>query len=127
MAIEDFFIHSCNIYHLKYEKDGIDLGYGIKSDKYTYSNDADIKDVSCHFSYKTLEQFAHNTPHPSFTGRVKLALPVGTDIRLNDKVVNNLTGLEYIAEMPHQIRKNHIIVYLMRTDEEQMPKEGGVR
>ncbi len=41
--------------------------------------------------------------------------PLGTDIRLNDKVVDLENGYAYIAEVPRVIRGHHISVYLHRT------------
>ena len=120
MAIEDFFDHTCNIYHLQNED--IEIGYGIKDKKYFYNYTADIENVQCHFYIKTPEQFIHNDPQPSVTGRIKLALPIGTDIRTNDKVINNVTGLGYIAEVVHNIREHHIMVYLFRDDEDKIPR-----
>lgn len=119
MAIEDFFNHTCNIHHL--QKEDVDIGYGINDVRYFYNDIADIENLQCHFYIKTLEQFIHNEPQPSVTGRMKLALPIGTDIRTNDKVINNVTGLGYIAEIVHNIRDHHIMVYLFRDDEDKIP------
>ena len=44
----------------------------------------------------------------------KLQLPAGTDVRVNDKVVDKNTGLAYTAEMPHNIRDHHIMVNIQR-------------
>lgn len=123
MALKDFFNHTCNIFHLK--SNDIDLGYNITDKKYSYDVTPDVNDIPCHFYIKTPEQFIHNDPQPSATGRIKLVLPIGTDIRTNDKVINNVTGLEYITEIVHNIREHHLMVYLFRDDEDQIP-QGGV-
>lgn len=120
MAIEDFFDHTCDIYHL--QKKTVSLGYGIEDTSYYYNDTADIENLQCHFYIKTLEQFTYNDPQPSVTGRIKLALPIGTDIRTNDRVVNNVTGLGYIAEVVHNIRDHHLMVYLFRDDEDKIPE-----
>ena len=44
----------------------------------------------------------------------KLTLPIGTDVRLNDKIVDCDTGLEYTAEQPVNVRGHHLFVYLKR-------------
>ena len=120
--IEDFFNHTCNIYHLQ-SKD-VSLEYGLDDKKYLYAKEPDIENVMCHFYIKTPEQLVYNTPQPSINGRMKLALPIGTDIHSNDKVVNNVTGLSYIAEVIHNIREHHIMVYLFREDEDNIPLGG---
>lgn len=123
MALSDFFDHTCNIHHI--QTNSTNLGYNIEDKEYYYSDTADIENIPCHFYVKTLEQFIHSEPQPMVTGRMKLALPIDTDIRTNDKVVNNVTGLSYIAEVVHNIRGHHIMVYLFRGDESQIP-QGGV-
>lgn len=124
MAWDDFFNHTCNIHHQQYIDN--DLGYGISDREYFYEETPDIENVPCHFYIKTPEQLVYNDPQPSVTGRMKLALPIGTDIRTNDKIVNNITGLSYIAEVVHNIHDHHIMVYMFREDEDLIPK-GGIR
>lgn len=43
-----------------------------------------------------------------YTG--KLQLPVRTDIRINDKIIESSTGLEYYAQVPRTVR-NHYYCY----------------
>lgn len=124
MALSDFFDHTCNIHHIQTKE--VDKGYGIKDREYFYSENPDIENIPCHFYIKTLEQLIYNEPQPVVTGRIKLALSSNTDIRTNDKVVNNVTGLSYIAEVVHNIRNHHIMVYLFREDDSQIP-QGGVQ
>ena len=49
-------------------------------------------------------------------------MSIGTDIRINDKVVDCETGLEYTAERPRNIRDHHIFVYIKRTKEQEALK-----
>lgn len=119
MAIEDFFNHTCNIFHL--QKRSVNIGCGIEDTEYYYKDTADTENIQCHFYLKTPEQFTYNDPQPYVTGRIKLALPIGTDIRTNDKVINNITGLGYIAEVVHNIRNHHLMVYLFRENEDKIP------
>jgi hypothetical protein len=44
----------------------------------------------------------------------KLQLPVGTDIRVNDKIVDKGNGLVYTAEIPKNVRDHHMIVRIQR-------------
>ena len=46
--------------------------------------------------------------------RLKLTLPIDTDIRVNDKVVDCESGYEYEAEVPRNIRDHHIVVWIHR-------------
>lgn len=51
--------------------------------------------------------------------KIKLTLPIGTDIRINDKIVDCESGLEYTAERPKPIRNHHIFVYIKRTNKQE--------
>ena len=115
MAISDFFDHKCTIFHLM--KSQTDRGYGIvDSNIYKYPekpNGRDI-DIPCHFHVKTgLDSIVQTDPLNLYHARVKISLPVSTDIRLNDKIISE-DGYEYIAELPRKIRNHHIIVYANR-------------
>ena len=117
MALEDFFDHTCTLFHA--EKGSNNLGYGI-SDKnhFSYLDVADEKDsnVPCHFSVKSgTYQVAQGEPQNAYAARLKLSLPIGTDIRVNDKVVSGVTGYAYVAEIPRNVRNHHIIVYVNRS------------
>jgi len=46
--------------------------------------------------------------------KIKLTLPAGTDVRLNDKIVDCATGLEYTAEQPIDVRGHHTFVYIKK-------------
>jgi len=117
MAWEDMLDHKCDIYHV--DKDTEDLGYGVtETDHFSYPSTPDIADKECHFHIKTGSYIVSQTePINKYDARVKLSLPYGTDIRINDKVVSKETGFSYIAELPRTIRNNHhIIVYINRED-----------
>lgn len=51
--------------------------------------------------------------------RIKLTLPAETDIRLNDRIVDCKTKLEYTAEQPVNIRGHHIFVYVKKIEEQK--------
>ncbi len=118
MAWEDMLNHKCDIYHA--DKSDSDLGYGVTdTEHFSYPEDPDIEDVDCHFHIKTGSYvITQNEPINNYDARVKLSLPFGTDIRINDKVVSKETGFIYIAELPRVIRNDHhIIVYINRQDD----------
>lgn len=114
MAIEDFFDHKCSIYHATKEEKS--PGYGLKaSPVYSYNSVPDIETVPCHFYVKNSSiNIIQHEPENRYEDHVKLALPIGTDIRINDMVVNKDTGMKYQAEIPRNIRGHHIAVYLNR-------------
>lgn len=116
MAWEDFLDHKCTIYHM--EKGTMDLGFGVTDESaFRYPDvpqETDV-DVPCHFSVKSGNySVSQEEPFNLYGARMKLSLPVGTDIRVNDKVVSGETGYSYIAEVPRNIRNHHIIVYVHR-------------
>lgn len=116
---EDFLNHKCDIYHLQTETD--EVGYGIKPVERagSYPEEADITDVACHFGVKS-ESVAiiQHDPYPVLTGQIKLALPAGTDIRINDKVVSKESGIAYLVkDVPRDIHGHHISVLISRADE----------
>ena len=114
MAIEDFFDHKCDIYHLsgtvKKRK------YGLPdTQEYKYSTQPDIKNQPCHFSVKSGNvATVQKEPQRDLEASQKLTLPIGTDIRINDRIVDCATGCEYEAEVPRNIRGHHISVMIHR-------------
>lgn len=117
MALEDFFDHTCMLFHA--EKNNRNLGYGISDENhFSYPDVAEEKDtdIPCHFSVKAgTYQTSQGEPQNAYSARLKLALPIGTDIRVNDKVISGVTGYEYTAEIPRNIRNHHITVYVNRS------------
>ena len=113
--IEDFFNHKCNIYH------AIDVGkspgYGLPtSEEYSYPDLPDISNQICHFAVKSSTlTIAQNNPTNDLDARIKLTLPFGVDVRVNDKIVSNETGYAYIAEVPRHPQNHHTFVYIKRT------------
>lgn len=117
--IEDFFEHTCNIFHLKSRNKKI--GYGIKNadTEFYYDDVPDIANQNCHFHLKLKNtKFFQSGPDKKLIIIRKLSLPVGTDVRVNDKIVDCKTGLDYTAQFPDNIRSHHITVLLTR-DQEQ--------
>ena len=117
MGFEALLQHTCDIYHIK--KDDVSPGFDLPgAPVFSYPEAPDISGLHCHFALRGSLRVSQNEPYAGLDGRVKLNLPIGTDIRMNSKVVHLETGHEYIAEDPINIRNHHIIVMLRRTNEQ---------
>lgn len=119
MSIENFFDHKCNIYHLRYEEKS--PAYNLPaSPLFEYPELPDEENISCHFAVKSFSYTINQTePANIYDAKIKLTLPIGTDIRRNDKVVELSTGLEYTAEQPRNVRGHHLFVFVKRIDEQK--------
>jgi len=119
MSIEDFFDHKCDIYHIV--KEEVSIGYGLPvSQCFNYPKVPDIEGLSCHFGVKSQSvAVTQNSPANNMEAKIKLTLPMGTDIRINDKIVDCYTGFEYTAEEPHNIRNHHIFVNIKKIREQK--------
>lgn len=115
MAVEDLFDHTCNIFHLRSAETS--PGFGLPaSPKFEYDKAPDLEGVACHFHVNNFApSFREQQPHTDMEATEKLSLPVGTDVRINDKIVDLTTGVEYTAGVPRNIRDHHIAVQLHRT------------
>lgn len=114
---EDFFNHTCNIYHL--EDESTDIGYGIRAtDVKKPQKKADEKEVRCHFYIRSNGvKIVQKEPYSSADGEMKLSLPVGTNIKMNDTVEDCRDGLMYRAGKPMEVHGgHHIIVMLSRME-----------
>lgn len=115
MSIENFFDHTCDIYHLQGEPQS--PGYGLPSSpSFRYPEEPDEANVTCHFGVKSASVTVTQTePANIMDAKIKLTLPRDTDIRLNDKIVWKENGTEYTSELPRNIRSHHLFAYLQRT------------
>lgn len=117
MGFSDFLKHSCDIYHI--QKADVSPGFDLPpSPTFSYPGEPDLKSVPCHFHTggTTITQTA---PQAKYSASIKLALPAGTDIRINDKIVDCDSGYEYTAEIPRDIRGHHITVMVHRTAQQE--------
>lgn len=112
MAFWDLLDHRCAIYHMK--KSDKDFGYGIKSGSFSYAETPDIKEVPCHFNVNKAGNIEQTENANEYIVVGKLQLLAGTDIHVNDKIVDLDNGLAYIAEIPRNIRDHHMIVNIQR-------------
>ncbi|MDE7245002.1 MAG: YqbH/XkdH family protein [Oscillospiraceae bacterium] len=120
MSLEALLNHTCDIYHIK--KEGKSPGYGLAaSPSFSYPEEPDIAGQTCHFGIESRNVTVTQTaPANLMDAKIKLTLPIGTDVRLNDKIIDCATGLAYTAEQPVNVRGHHLFVYIKR-EEAQKP------
>ena len=113
MAFEDYLNDLCDIYHAR--EDDESPGYGLaEQPSFSYPKEPDEPSVACHFAVKSEStSISQTAPANIKESRIKLALPTGTDVRLNDKIVDKKNGYEYIAEIPHDVHGHHLFVYVV--------------
>lgn len=112
MSFENLLDHKCAIYHMK--KDGKNLGYGITGEAFSYPAEPDVTDVLCHFNVSDTGTMEQTEDANEYIVVGKLNLPYGTDVRVNDKIIDLGSGISYYAEVPRNIRNHHIIVQIQR-------------
>ena len=114
MSLEALLNHTCDIYHI--QKEGKSPGFGLAaSPSFSYPEEPDIKKQACHFGVKPANVTTTQTaPANLLEAKTKLTLPIGSDVRINDKIVDCATRLEYTAEQPVNVRNHHIFVYIKR-------------
>lgn len=119
MSIERLFDHKCDIYHIV--ESSVSPGFNLPSSpSFQYPSTPDTAEVDCHFSVKSNSvTITQGEPMNVMEAKIKLALPIGTDIRLNDKIIDCSSQLEYTAEHPRIIRGHHIAVYVKRVVEQR--------
>jgi len=120
MSLEFLLDHTCNIYHIR--ADALSPGYGLAaSPSFSYPEEPDIAGQVCHFGVKTRNvTITQTAPANLMDAKIKLTLPIGTDVRLNDKIVDCATGLEYTTEQPVNVRGHHLFVYIKREGEQKI-------
>ena len=119
MGFSDFLRHSCDIYHIR--KAETSPGHNLPpSPTFSYPDAPDLNAVPCYFSVRSGKADVNqHEPQTKYEARLKLALPSGTDIRVNDKVVDLVTGYEYTAEIPRNIRGHHMTVMVTRRAQQE--------
>lgn len=119
MSLEGLLNHICDIYHIREE--GKSPGYNLPaSSSFSYPEEPDVSGQKCHFSVRSQSVTVTQTaPANIMDAKIKLTLPIGADIRINDKIVDCSTGLEYTAEQPVNVRGHHMFVYIKRIEEQK--------
>lgn len=116
MSLESLLDHTCDIYHII--QGAGSPGYGLPaSPVFEYPEEPDAAAVSCHFGVRSQSvSITQTAPVNVMEARIKLTLPIGTDIRRQDKIVDCDSGLEYTAEQPRNVRNHHMYVYIKMKD-----------
>jgi hypothetical protein len=116
MSLDNLLNHLCDIYHL--QETQTSPGYGLEaSPAFSYLPKPDIHEQRCHFGVRSQSVTITQTdPINLMDAKIKLTLPAGTDVQLNDKIVDCATGLEYTAEQPVDVRGHHTFVYIKKTE-----------
>lgn len=111
----------CDIYHI--DKVVIGRGYGLPDqDAFIYPETPDEPNVKCHFNICGARlDFYQGEPQANYSAAIQLDFPPGTDIRVNDKIVDKRTGYAYTAEAPRWLPDNHHIIVMIKRREEQEP------
>lgn len=119
MSFINLLNHQCAIYHLR-EGDK-SPGYGLAaSPSFTYPDVPDIDAQVCHFGVGSQNiSITQGEPANIMEAKIKLTLPADVDVRLNDKIVDCATGLEYTAEQSVSVREHHQFVYIKRKGEQR--------
>ena len=112
--LENFFNHTCDVYHIQETFES--PGYGLEgSPLFSYADEPDIEGLACHFCVKSgSHTVVQLTPQAEYQAKIKLVVPLDTDIRMNDKIVDKQAGYEYTADIPVQIQNHHLFVMLSR-------------
>lgn len=116
MSLENLLNHLCDIYHL--QEGARSPGFGLPSSPaFSYPPEPDIHEQQCHFGVRSQSvTITQTAPASLMDAKIKLTLPAGTDVRLNDKIIDCTTGLEYTAEQPIDVRGHHTFVYIKKTE-----------
>lgn len=119
MSLENLLNHTCDIYHIREKAES--PGYGLApSPAFSYPDGPDIRGQRCHFGVKSQSVTVTQTaPANLMEARTKLTLPIGADVRLNDKIIDCATGQEYTAEQPVSVRNHHLFVFIKKVGEER--------
>lgn len=111
--LEDFFRHTCDIYHHSDVEKTAKYGLPVSQDKNrTYPKTPSIPNVPCFFAADGEILAAEG--RSTFDGASDISLPGGTVIHQGDKVVDLRFGIEYTAGFPEDIRGRYIWVPLRR-------------
>ena len=119
MSLERLLNHTCDISHA--QESAASPGYGLPaSPTFSYPEEPDIGGQSCHFGVKSASVTVTQTaPANLLESKIKLTLPIGTDVRLNDKIIDCSTGEKYTAENPVNVRNHHLFVFIKKIGEER--------
>lgn len=103
-----FFDHTCNIYHLEGTDDT--PGFGLQTmENNSYPETADIEGQICHVHVGDQNvNESQRSPQRDIELEGAISFPIGTDVRVNDRIEDLTHGKNYIVSNPRNIRGNHI-------------------
>lgn len=116
MSFTDLLDDKCDIYHLKTKTELGSFGMPGKETKY-YSTAPDQVNIPCHFNKSDLINMRQEEPQNNYPFERKLNLPINTNVKSMDKIVNKMDGIKYYTGIPDNIRNHHISVSLRKVDE----------
>lgn len=106
MSFRQMLSHTCDIYHL--ERSGRARGYGLPDEeRHAYPEKPDYEGVACYIVEKS-QSLAQGEPGKKRVSSYSATFLIGTDIRVNDKLVFEGTTLK--AQVPRKIKNHHIVV-----------------
>lgn len=109
MSLLNLLDNKCDIYHLNNKS--VNVGYSLPEHQtFNYDDVANEKSIKCHFSKDSNYNTIKGEPFNSIKISIELILPINTDIRLNDKIVDLETNEKYTAGVPKKIRNSHVVV-----------------
>lgn len=115
MSIENFFRHTCDIYHATNTSKTAKYGLPSSEKILSYPEEPSIADATCFFGYSnTFASVTEAEPMNVFAGANELSLPAGTVINQGDKVVDKRFNLEYTTGFPEDVRGKYIVVPIYR-------------
>ncbi len=118
MAFEDYLDGNCDIFRAKEE--ALNAGYGIKQTitKTLQKLEPISTEVPCHFHFgRNNVNLQQQEPYTSLNGTQKVSFGPETDIRINDMIRDNSSGLFYRAGLPRYVHgRHHIVIEVKRED-----------
>jgi len=90
------------------------MGCDITKEDYGCPDTLDLENIPCHFNVEAFANLEQTETENEYLYTGKIQLPVGTDVRINDRIIDVSTGLEYYAQVPRNIRNHHIVVIVQR-------------
>ncbi|WYP24753.1 DUF3599 family protein [Alkalihalobacillus sp. FSL W8-0930] len=112
MSLENFLVHTCDVYRLAAVTPKKSYGIEIEQPN-QFSEEPISSGVPCHFQELT-QDVVQGQPQATFLQRMRVTFPAGTDIKLNDTV--KWSGASYKLQQPKDVRGHHIIVTATRSD-----------
>ena len=120
MGIGLFFRHTCNVFSSISTPIPPSYGLKISDTSISYNDSPEMNNCPCFFgSSNTAPKITFSEPINTYDGHDEVSLPVGTNIKKGDKIVDLRNNIEYTAGFPEDIRGKYISVPLYRKAEQE--------